>query len=242
MPIERHTTLEILRRLATTQIGERLILGGSSGFHAASDKIPPLTEDVDLLIDADWVAGHEPVLLSEMEKAGFKHHPGTCTLSLDDGSSIDLVGYSKADRDDRIGGGDKVPVMVFADLSIILAHVEPVNVPTGGLTLPPAALAVVKLLTIRQEKGSKDKLQALLLFDERSGDEDFLAEVRGLLDHFERDRVDDALADAQAALMSISTDLDAAEPQAKGYAEMRTATARGFKVLEQLIGAEDDAA
>ena len=122
MPVQRETTLEILRRLAQTRLGEHLILGESSGLHAVSEKIPALTEDVDLLIDADWVTAHEAELLAEMDEAGFTHHEGTCTLSLDDGSSIDLVGYSKVDRVDRIGGGEQIPVMVFGDLSTVMTH------------------------------------------------------------------------------------------------------------------------
>ena len=66
MPIDRRTTLTILRRLARTSLGEHLILGGSSGLHAVSEEIPALTEDVDLLIDAEWVEAHEDQLLSEM--------------------------------------------------------------------------------------------------------------------------------------------------------------------------------
>ena len=41
----------------------------------------------------------------------------------------------------------------------------------GSSALSAAALTVAKLMTIRVEKGSKDKLQALLLIDEMSDEE-----------------------------------------------------------------------
>ena len=235
MPVQREKTLEILSRLAQTRLGRLLVLAGSSGLHAVSDQIPALTEDVDLLVDADWVATHETELLADMRQAGFTHLEGTCTLTLDDGSSVDLVGFSRTNRDEHIGGSGRVPVMVFADLSTIMTRTIPIEVPSGGLALSASALVVAKLLTIRQEKGSKDKLQALLLIDENRDDEDFLAEIGRLLADFEPDRVEDALADAQAATLSISTDLDVSNPQTAGYARMQAAVARGFEVLERLL-------
>ncbi len=53
---DRQTTLDIQGRLATTRIGNRLILAESSGLHVASSEIPAMTLDVDFLIDADWAA------------------------------------------------------------------------------------------------------------------------------------------------------------------------------------------
>jgi len=238
MTIDRRTTLTVLRRLARTSLGKHLILGGSSGLHAVSEKVPALTEDVDLLIDADWVASHENQLLSEMEQAGFHHHSGTCTLTDKEGRSVDLVGYSRMDRADRIGGGEELRVMVFGDLSTLLATPTSVtDVPAGGRALSAAALTVAKLMTIRLEKGSKDKLQALSLIDEMSGDPGYLTELRSFLDRFEPDRVEDAVADAQAALLAISSDVEMADAEARGYQEMHTAIGRGLAVLEKLIGA-----
>jgi hypothetical protein len=237
MPIDRRTTLTILRRLARTSLGEYLILGGSSGLHAVSEKIPALTEDVDLLIDAEWVAAHEDHLLSEMARAGFQHHAGTCTLTDEEGQSVDLVGYSRQDQADRIGGGERVPVMVFGDLSTLLRTPASVaDVSAGGQALSAAALTVAKLMTIRVEKGSKDKLQALLLIDEMRHDEGYLAELRGFLDEFEPDRIEDAVADAQAAMLAISSDAEIADAEARGYQEMRTAISRGLAILENLTG------
>src|SRR5262249_35122813 len=117
---ERGEVLALLQRLRVSPLGERLILGGSSGLYGVSDSIPALTEDVDVLVNADWAAREEASLLAEMERLGFEHQPGTCTFLLPDGNSLDLVGYSESDTIDRIGGGRTVPIMVFADLSRLL--------------------------------------------------------------------------------------------------------------------------
>ncbi len=233
---DRRATLDILRRLADTALGQRLILAGSSGLYAASTRIPALTEDVDVLVDADWAAAHEAELLSEMNKAGFRHHPGTCTLTASSGQSVDLVGYSVKDRSDRIGGGEEVPIMIFADLSTLLQIADTTaEVPTGGKALTAAALAVAKLLTIRLEKGGKDKIQALLLIEENGDDEAFLGRVRRLFDRFEPDRIEDAVADAKLAVLTLSADFERNSPQTEGYAQMLPAVERGLEVLKRLV-------
>ncbi len=79
---------------------------------------------------------------------------------------------------DRIGGGETLPIMVYGDLSKVLsAPGSTIELPTRGVALSPAALTAVKLLTIRLEKGSKDKLQALLLIEENGADEAFREEL-----------------------------------------------------------------
>lgn len=238
-PTDRQTTLDILRRLAETDLGERLILAGSSGVHAVSTEIPAMTEDVDVLIDADWAAAHEDEVIREMEKAGFQHHLGSPTLTTASGHSVDLVGFSQRDRVDRIGGGERVRIMVFADLSTLLQSAREVvidEVPTGGRSLSTAALTVAKLMTIRLEKGSKDKIQALLLIEENGDDEELLADLRKLLGRFEPDRIDDAVADAKVAVLSLSADVERANAQTAGYAELLPAAQRGLEILERLVG------
>ena len=161
---DRTAALELLARLGRSPLGQRLVLAGSSGLFAASESIPALTEDLDLLVDAEWLAGAEEQVVDELARQGLRHQPETCTFVAADGSSLDLVGYSECDRTDRIGGGERVRVMVFADLSHLLASPEAVvELPGGGRALSAAALAASKLLTVRVEKGGKDKLQALLL-------------------------------------------------------------------------------
>lgn len=233
---ERQATRELLRRLASAPFGARLVLAGSSGLYAASDALPALTEDLDFLVDADWLAAHERELLADLLQLGFRHEPGTCTFTSSDGTSLDLVGYSAPAAGDRIGGGATLPVMVYADLGVILgAEGSVIELVGGGRALSAEALAASKLLTVRLEKGSKDKLQALLLIDENAARPRFLEGLRGLLARFEPDRVEDALADAQAATLALSADPLRADPQSAGYAGLREAAARGLAALQRLV-------
>src|SRR3954469_15892249 len=90
----------------------------------------------------------------------------------------------------------------------------------GGHALSPAALAASKLLTVRLEKGSKDKLQALLLIEENSDDPEFLDALRRHLLSFDAENVKDVLADAQVAAMAVKGDVMRADVQSRGYASM----------------------
>jgi hypothetical protein len=236
---ERSDVLALLRRLRSSPLGDRLILAGSSGLYGASEEIPALTEDIDVVVDADWVEAEEPYVLAEMARFGFEHQPGMSSFVLPEGLSLDLVGYSRHDSVDRIGGGKTLLVMVFSDLSKILsAPGSIVELPTQGKALSPAALAASKLLTVRLEKGSKDKLQALLLIEENAGNSEFLSDLRRLLGLFDPDQVEDALADAQVACLAVSGDASRADVQSRGYAEMSQAVSRGLSLLEQLLALE----
>lgn len=233
---ERSEVLSLLRRLRSGPLGERLILAGSSGLYGVSEEIPALTEDIDVLVDADWVGAEESFLLTEMARLGFEHQPGTSTFVLAEGLSLDLVGYSLQDAVDRIGGGKTVPVMVFSDLSKILsAPGSIIELPTQGRALSPAALTASKLLTVRLEKGSKDKLQALLLIEENVGNEAFRNDLRHLLGLFDPEQVEDALSDAQMACLAVSGDVARADAQSRGYVEMFQAVRQGLTLLEQIL-------
>jgi len=238
---ERPEVLSLLSRLGDSPLGKHLILAGSSGLYGASETIPALTEDVDVVVDADWVAAHETVVLEEMRRLGFDHQPETCTFNLADGMSLDLVGYSKEDDADRVGGGPNLPVMVFGDLSKLLSSPEStVELSGGGRALSPAALAASKLLTVRLEKGSKDKLQALLLIEENAGDPKFLESLRRLLDLFDPEEVDDSLSDAQMATLAVAGDIQRTDLQSIGYREMSDAAKRGLRQLQHLLGREEE--
>ena len=102
---ERFDVLDLLRRVRTSPLGDQLILAGSSGLYGVSENIPALTEDIDVLIDADWVGANEAYLLGEMARLGLEHYPGTSTFLMPDGLSLDLVGFSRLDSVDRIGVG-----------------------------------------------------------------------------------------------------------------------------------------
>jgi hypothetical protein len=233
---DRAAVLALLRRIQAGPLGRHLILGGSSGMYGVSETIPAFTEDA-VLVDAEWVAAQERFVLEQMRRLGFEHQPGTPTFTSDDGLSLDLVGYSGRDLVDRIGGGRDLPVMVYADLSRLLSLPGATReLPGGGTVLSPATLAVAKLLTIRLEKGSKDKLQALLVIAENSGDYDFLGDLRRLLTVFPPDRIEDAVADAQAALLAVSADVLLAGPQAAGYAPMQRGLEKGLAVLLRVSG------
>lgn len=233
----RPEVLELLQRIEASPLGDRLILAGSSGVYGVSETIPALTEDIDVLVDADWIAAEEGMVLEQMRRLGFQHQPGTPTFTSAAGLSLDLVGYSRRDAADRIGGGKMLPVMVFADLSRLLSLPHATRkLPGGGTTLSPATLAAAKLLTIRLEKGNKDKLQALLVIAENAGEEAFLEHLRDLLRAFPPDRLEDAIADAHAALLAVSADVIVAGPQAAGYAGMQQSLERGLTVLQALAG------
>ena len=238
---ERPEVLALLRKLGGSSLGDQLILAGSSGLYGASETIPALTEDVDVVVDADWVAAHESFVLREMERLGFRQTPQTCTFNLPDGMSLDLVGYSREDQVDRVGGGPQIPIMVFGDLSRLLSTPEStVELSGGGRALAPAALAASKLLTVRLEKGSKDKLQALLLIAENADDPKFLASLRRHLSYFEPETVEDALADAQMATLAVSGDAMRADLQSRGYRDMSDALKRGLDLLRRLLEREEE--
>jgi len=88
----RLEVLELLKRIEASPLGDRLILAGSSGVFGVSETIPALTEDVDVLVDADWIATEEGVVLEQMRQLGFQHQPGTPTFTSAAGLSLDLVG------------------------------------------------------------------------------------------------------------------------------------------------------
>lgn len=111
-PPERDAARELLRRLASTPLGIRLVLAGSSGLYTASETLPALTEDLDFLVDADWLAAHEAEVLAELAGLGFRHEPDTCSFTAHDGTSVDLVGYSLDLPGDRIAGGE--PLTAYA--------------------------------------------------------------------------------------------------------------------------------
>jgi hypothetical protein len=230
---EREGARELLRRLGATPVGTRIVLAGSSGLFTASESLPALTEDLDFLVDSEWLAQHEGDVLDAMAQLGFRHEAGTSTFTQPAGHSLDLVGYSLTGAPiDRIGGGSVIRVMVYADLGQIVARPGTViDVPGGGRALSPAALAATKLLTVRLEKGGKDKLQALLLIDEHAEDQRFAAELTAVLGGFEADRLLDALADAQASVLVLSADPLRADPQSAGYARLHDAAARGLRTL-----------
>lgn len=236
---DRQAVLDLIHKLSQGSLGERLVLAGSSGVYGASAVLPALTEDVDVVVDADWVAAEEEAVLAEMARLGFRHEVATPTFVAPQGVTLDFVGYSPRDTVDRIGGGARLPVMVFADLSRLLADpAAVVELPTGGRALSAAVLTAAKLLTVRVEKGGKDKLQALLLIEEHAADPAFRDALLVALGRFEPDRVSDAVADARAASLVLAADASRADPQAAGYREFIAAIDRGLEILRRWVTPE----
>jgi hypothetical protein len=67
---DRIGVLGLLRRIHESPLGEHLILAGSSGMYGVSETIPALTEDVDVVVDADWVGAQQATVIEEMRRLG----------------------------------------------------------------------------------------------------------------------------------------------------------------------------
>lgn len=133
-----------------------------------------------------------------------------------------------------IGG---LRVMVFGELGRILRDPESVETGLSGIrTLAPAAFCAVKLLTLRVEKGAKDKLQALLVVAERKDNARFLAGLSRLLRAFGSDRVLDVVGDAQAAFLALQRDPAFRDHGAEGYSRFVQQAEAGQKALVELLG------
>lgn len=96
--------------------------------------------------------------------------------------------------------------MVLEDLSRLVGDsrsTAPLS--DGGRALTPAGF-VTSMLTDRAHKGSKDKIQALLVFAERAESVAFQRDVGALLRQVDPLRIDDARAGAQDAFLALSRD------------------------------------
>jgi len=221
--------------LSNTFLAEELILGGSSTLFGLDTEIPPLTEDLDLLVSVDLVEAREDEILDLLHSLGYEHRPDSPTFISPRGNAFDLVGYARTDVPDHVGGGQRLKVMVFRDLSVLIRSPEAIVAAPGGLrALSPAAFCVVKLLTVRLEKGAKDKLQALLLMAERSNQPEFIEAFVRLMRTFEPGKTEDALPDAQAAALALHTDPTINSEDAYGYAAFHRQVQRGLELLKGL--------
>src|SRR5215213_883839 len=156
------------------------------------------------------------------------------------GDIFDLLGHGDPGHGDHIGGTEALRVMVFEDLSRVLSDPQTTAVlPTGGRALTPAAFVVSKLLTERAHKGTKDKIQALLVLAER-GDESFLEEIVRLLRGLDPVRLDDVRAGAQNAYFCLERDPSFSDAGAEGYAPVARQVEIGLErlllILEKLDG------
>lgn len=195
-----------------------------------------MTEDIDVAVPEATVAHHGRGIVEGLQKQGFEHLPGTASFMGPENAVFDLLGHGDAEEGDHTGGTDALRVMVFEDLSRLLATPQTTTkLPAGGRALRPASFVVVKLLTERAHKGAKDKLQALLVLAERGDDEAFEAEVGRLLAAVDPERLADVHAAAQAAVFSLQKDPTFSDAGAEGYASMRQHVEVGLRRLVALL-------
>ena len=228
---------DLLRGLRGTVLEDRLILGGSSGLFGFATAAPAFTEDLDFLIEEELVASRGGEIVRRLEGLGFRRVPDSPTFLKEGGPGFDLVGFSRSDFEDHLSIEGELRVMVFGELGRVLQDAESVETGLSGIrTLAPGAFCAVKLLTLRVEKGAKDKLQALLVVAERKDDARFLAALARMLRAFGSDRVLDVIGDAQAAFLSLQRDPAFQDHGAEGYARFVEQAAVGQETLVELFG------
>jgi hypothetical protein len=233
---DRRIALRILEALRRGPVGDSGVLVGSSGLFGFETGVPALTEDIDIAVPEITVARHGREIVQGLHAQGFEHEPGTASFLGPENAVFDLLGHGDSEEGDHIGGSDALRVMVFEDLSWLLANSRAtMKLPSGGRALTPASFVVAKLLTERAHKGAKDKLQALLVLAERGEDETFAAEVRGLLAAVDPERLADVRAAAQSAVFSLQRDPTFSDAGAQGYASMRHQVEAGLESLSALL-------
>jgi hypothetical protein len=233
---DQKTALRILEALRRSPVGNAGVLVGSSGLFGFETQVPALTEDIDIAVPEATVARHGREIVEALQAQGFEHQPGTASFLGPENAVFDLLGHGDAEEGDHTGGTDALRVMVFEDLSRLLAIPQAtMELPSGGRALRPASFVAAKLLTERAHKGAKDKLQALLVLAEQGEDEVFEAEVGGLLAAVDPERLADVRAAAQAAVFSLQRDPAFSDAGAQGYAPMRHQVEVGLERLSTLL-------
>lgn len=241
--MRRATWEDILRffdSLHGTVLEGKLVLAGSSGLFGFKTAVQPYTEDVDLIIEEGLVRDKEDELIAVLSKAGFRHLPETATFLDADGHAFDLIAYSPESMEEAVGGGRLLRVMVFGDISRIIHQPDAVQrTPEGVVALSPAAFAVVKLMTVRETKSAKDKLQALGVISEHGEDFAFRQRFLAMFSSFETDRREDALSDSYAAILTLTEDPLYREGEISDYREYLDQISRGYETLQQWLEDRD---
>jgi hypothetical protein len=233
---DRDFALRVLSALRRGPVGDTAVLVGSSGLFGFPTDVPALTEDIDISVPETTVTRAGGEIIESLRSQGFEHDPGTATFIGPEGAVFDLLGHGEPGTGDHIGGSEALRVMVFADLSWILAvPAATVELPAGGRALTPAGFVVSKLLTERAHKGAKDKLQALLVLSERGGEEAFQRKVFELLRDLDPVRLDDVRADAHNACFVLQQDPTFTDAGAEGYASIAEQVEIGFQRLLSIL-------
>lgn len=234
--LSREEFEDIAARLATLSFARELVLIGSAALYRLLEDVPPMTEDVDVLLPEELLVHEEETVRRELERIGFRQAGRTATWVDPAGLSLDLVGSSSTDTLDRAGGTLQTPVMVFNDLNLILS--EPAG--AGRLagrpdSLSAAGLALSKLLTLRLDKGLKDRLHALLLLARQPEDSAFDAGFLALLDRFGTECVEELFPEAQAAFIAAGGTSEAT-PWFREYASRMGDLRLGLQRLGRILG------
>jgi hypothetical protein len=154
----------------------------------------------------------------------------------EDGALFDLLGHGAPGEGDHIGGGGPLRVMVFEDISRVVGDLAATTaLPEGGRSLTPAGFVTTKLLTERAHKGTKDKIQALLVLAERAGDQPFEADVARLLASAPPVRLEDVRGAAQDAAIALAQDPLFSDAGAEGYVSTRERVEAGLARLETIL-------
>lgn len=232
---DRDSALRVLSALRKSPVGDTAVLVGSSGLFGFPTEVPALTEDVDIAVPEVAVTRHGREIVEALREQGFEHETGTATFIGHEGAIFDLLGHGDPGQGDHIGGTETLRVMVFEDLSRILSDPSATAVlPSGGRALTPAGFVVSKLLTERAHKGTKDKIQALLVLAER-GDESFAQEVVRLFRDFSPVRFDDVRASAQNAYFLLERDPTFSDAGAEGYVSVARQIEIGLERLQSIL-------
>jgi hypothetical protein len=194
-----------------------------------------MTEDVDLAVPESLLQGDESRFRTALEGAGFRQVPGTATWTDEVGHSLDLLAFVEGDSEDRPGGTPGIPAMVFADLNRILQSALGRNDTGCPGHLSVAGLVLAKLLTLRVEKGPKDRLHALLLLAEHEQDEELSPSLSALAATFPADTLEDVLPEAQAAVIALEQQSTLAGDWVRPYAARSGEVRKGFRVLQGIV-------
>lgn len=211
--------------IAQTAIRDEAVVVGSAALYLYSKHISPMTHDLDIIVPVATLVAHGQEMTEQLERTGFSHVPDTATYVASDGSSFDVLGTDQPGQGDRVAHLPSLAVMVFEDLCVLAAN-EAIEEHEGKRVLSAAGLVWSKLLTLRLEKGAKDKLQALALIDEQSTAPHFDAQFKKLSALFSAMAREDALAEAQAAFASLEHD---------EYASLRVPIERGLTWLTEAL-------
>jgi hypothetical protein len=233
---DRSTALRVLAALQHTPVGDAAVLVGSSGLFGFDTRVPALTEDIDVAVPEPIVAEHGRAIVYALARQGFAHEAGTATFMSTDGALFDLLGHGAPGEGDHIGGGGPLRVMVFEDISRIVGELDATTaLPLGGRSLTPAGFVATKLLTERAHKGTKDKIQALLVLAERAGAARFEADVARLLASAAPVRLEDVRGAAQDAVIALSSDPLFSDAGAEGYVSTKRDVEAGLVRLEAIL-------